>query len=718
MAEASETFSESWYRLANQRISLRPGIQARRRQFRGERWIVLENPFSNQFFRLRPAAYEFVARLRPDRTVQEVWQECLEKFPDEAPGQGAVLHLLSQLYFANLLQYDLAADSAQLFERFKKRRQREIGSRFLNIMFMRLPLLDPDHLLVRTLRLVGQAISWWGALIWLLTVGWALKIAVDQFPALRDQSQGLLAPDNLLFLYAGLVLVKTAHEFGHAYVCRKFGGEVHVMGVMLMIFTPIPYVDTTASWGFRSRWQRMLVGAAGMIVELFAAAIAMFIWAGTGPGMVHSFCYNIMFTASISTLIFNLNPLLRFDGYYILSDALEIPNLSQRATQQLRYLAERSLFGLKKIEPPTRRRKEAAWLIVYGITSGVYRVIVFGGILLVVADRFLLIGLVMALVCAVAWVLVPAGRFAHYLAGSPRLERQRPRAIAVTAGLAVLLLVLLNVVPFPSHFRAPGILEARERSQVINLSAGYLAALLAEPGGSVRAGQPLMQLKNRELELELARAQARYEEVQARRLQAVTEDTALLQPLQSLLDAAAQRVAKLQADQAALVIRARQNGIWVAPEVRDSAGRWLPRGTALGLVVDPAAFEFSATVQQREADALFARHIPGAQVRLRGQAGQVLEISGWRVIPGGQHQLPSPALGWMGGGEVPVSTQDSQGRRAREPFFEVRAQLLPTPGVALLDGRSGKIRFTLDPEPLLPRWIRRLLQLLQQRYQV
>src|SRR2546426_6131767 len=149
MSEAPATFSESWYRIANQRICLRPGVRTRKHNYRGERWIVLENPFSNQFFRMRPAAYEFIARLRPDRTVQQAWQECLDRFPDEAPGQEAVIQLLSQLYFANLLQYDSATDSAQLFERFKKRRQRELTARFLNLMFMRFPLLDPDVFVVR-----------------------------------------------------------------------------------------------------------------------------------------------------------------------------------------------------------------------------------------------------------------------------------------------------------------------------------------------------------------------------------------------------------------------------------------------------------------------------------------------------------------------------------------------------------------------------------------
>src|ERR1700677_2890961 len=228
----TKTFSESWYRVANQRLCLRPVVKARRQNFRGERWIVLENPFSNQYFRLRPAAYEFVSRLRPDCTVEQVWHQCLERFPDEAPSQEAVIQLLAQLYFANLLQYDLAADSAQLFERYKKRKQREIGFRFLNIMFMRFPLLDPDRFLVRTLPVVGKFISPFGALLWLVVVGFGLKIVAENFGVLEAQGEGLLATNNLFLLYLGMVVVKALHEFGHAFFCRKFCGEVHVRGIM------------------------------------------------------------------------------------------------------------------------------------------------------------------------------------------------------------------------------------------------------------------------------------------------------------------------------------------------------------------------------------------------------------------------------------------------------------------------------------------------------
>jgi len=157
-------------------------------------------------------------------------------------------------------------------------------------------------------------------------------VAIDHAPGLKEQGQSVLAPDNLVLLYVGLILAKAVHEFGHAMACRRFGGEVHVMGIMFMVFTPMPYVDVTSAWAFRSRWQRILVGGAGMLTELFLAALATFIWANTGAGTLHSLTYNMMFVASVSTVLFNANPLMRFDGYYILADLLDIPNLYTQPT--------------------------------------------------------------------------------------------------------------------------------------------------------------------------------------------------------------------------------------------------------------------------------------------------------------------------------------------------------------------------------------------------
>jgi putative peptide zinc metalloprotease protein len=716
MAESLGTFSESWHRVANQRVHLLNGVTVQRQSYRGERWIVLRNPFSNQYFRLTPSAYEFVARLSPKRTVQEVWDECLSRFPDKAPGQDAVLRLLSQLYFANLLHYDGDAASVKLFERFKQRRQREMTSTLLNLMFMRFPLLDPDRFLVRTLPIVGKIINGFGALIWAVVVGCAIKVVADNFDALRVEGQGVLAPQNLPLMYGALILLKTAHEFGHAYFCRKFGGEVHVMGVLLMIFTPVPYMDATSSWGFRSRWKRALVGAAGMIVEIFVAALATFVWAKTSFGILHNLAYNIMFIASVSTLIFNANPLLRFDGYYILSDLLEIPNLSQNASIEVRHWWERYVFGVRASQSPARTRGEAVRLGIFGIASSIYRVIVFAGVLLIVADRFLLLGLIMAAVCAISWITVPTGKFIYYLATSPRLERVRWRAISITAALAVVVITLLAAIPFPSHLRAPGILQAKQRSEVVNNTDGLVEKVLANPSSVVTAGQPLLQLTNQELQLSLSTALGQQREVENRLRQALSDTNADLKPLRSRLASVNQDLEKLRLDQEALTVRAPISGQWVTPRINELVGRNLSRGTPVGLIVNSGSFEFVATVSQDDADNAFAQKPKDGEVRLRGEAGTALPALQWHIVPGGQEALPSPALGWASGGPLAVSA--SEPGKAKEPFFEIHADLPSTNAVALVHGRSGEIRFDLQPEPLLRRWVRQLMQLLQKRYQI
>ncbi|MDB6023216.1 MAG: Peptidase, family, partial [Pedosphaera sp.] len=367
-------------------------------------------------------------------------------------------------------------------------------------------------------------------------------------------------------------------------------------------------------------------------------------------------------------------------------------------------------------EGPAATPREAAWLIVFGITSGIYRVIIFAGVLLLVADRFLILGLIMAAVCLISWVTVPIGKFIYYLAASPRLQRVRWRATAITAGLAALALLLLAVVPFPHHFRAPGIVQAERRTEVVVQVSGVVEKILATPGSKVSAGQPLLQLSSRELELDLTDARARMGEVEARLRAALTRTNADLKPLASRLESVTNRLAKLNADLAALTVRAAHDGIWVAPRVRDVVGRRLERGVALGLVVDPGAFEFVATVAQTDADAIFARPLSRGEVRLRGQAGEMMPVSHWNIVPGGQLMLPSPALGWVAGGEVPVAPNEPG--KAKELFFEVHARLPDHAEAVLLHGSSGSIRFDLEPEPLLPRWMRQLGQLLQKRYQL
>lgn len=713
---AVSQYSESWFRLAGQRVALRPHVRVLRQRFRGERWFVLHDPFTNQFFRLRPAAWEFIARLGLDRTIDAVWNEAIERDPLEAPGQEEALRLLAQLYNANLLHSTIAPDTAKLFDRYRKRRQRETRQLLQNIMFARIPLLDPDRFLKAVLPVAKMVFGLAGFIAWLVVVGAAVKVAIDHAGELRQQGQGILAYGNLVWLYVGLVLVKLIHEFGHAVACRRFGGEVHTMGVMFLLFTPVPYVDVTSSWSFRDRWQRAVVGAAGMYTELFVAALATFVWAATGPGILNSVMFNMMFVASVSTVLFNGNPLLRFDGYYILSDLLDIPNLHQRSTQMLHHLVERHAFGLKSSRSPSRSPRETGWLVTFAITSNIYRIVVLVLILLFLADRYLILGVLLTVVCLVSWLIVPVVRFLTYLASSPRIERVRLRAIGVAAGTVAALVVILGIVPWPHHFRAPGVIEAVEHTLITPDSPGVLREILTPSGSAVVAGQPLFRLESTELDLDLAEARAQVEETRVRELRALQQQTADMAPLASRRTALEKRVADLEGRKAALVVRAPHAGDWVAPRLSEAPGAWIERGQAVGQVINGRRTRFVAVVSQTEASRLFEGTHRPAEVRLPGDAGLVLAVAGQNIIPADRSTLPAPALGWRAGGSVPVSADDQAGTRAAEPFFEVRALLDAPEGAATLQGRSGWMRYTLPPEPLFTQGYRAFRQLLQKRY--
>ena len=715
MTDSLPTFSESWHRVAAQSLRLRRGVKVRRQMFRGERWYVIEDDLAGKYFRVRPDAWEFIMRLDAGLTVEEAWTQCLDLFPETAPGQQECVNLLGQLYQANLLHYN-AGDAGELFQRQQKRQQRELRSRLLGIMFLRIPLLDPDRFLVRTLPWVGWLISKLGLLLWLVVVGLGSKVVMDNWGTLLAQGRGVLAPENLGWFYLALIGSKLLHEMGHAYFCRKFGGEVHTLGVMLLVFTPVPYVDVTSSWSLRSQRQRVLVGCAGMIVELFVAAICAQLWARSGPGGLNAVCFNVMFITSVSTIMFNANPLLRFDGYYILTDLIGMPNLAQRASLQLKHLWKRWVWGQKKSRGPASNGREWAWLTTFGATSGVYRIFVFTAVLFFVADQFLILGLIMVAACLIGWIVAPTIRLIRYLATHAELDKCRRRAVWTTVGLALVVVSFLQFWPWSRHLRARGIVEAQKFSPLTTEAAGYVSEVKVQPGSNVQAGDVLVVLQNPEMASRLQQARAVVEEIEARLRYARDREPPSIQPLEKRLVATRDNVTELEHEAASLQVVARQAGVWSFQHAEALAGMWIPRGTPLGLIVEPGSYEFTGVLTQDDAGPVWDTKRDDITVRVRGQAGSVIPASSVNIIEGGRSLLPNASLGARAGGDIPVLTDDKSGRHAAEPFFLVKAPLQPGEDVRLLHGQSGVIRFRAGSEALLPGWIRSLRQLLKRRY--
>lgn len=712
------TFSDAWHRVSAVRVQLRSSVLAHRQHFRGEPWVILRDRFNSEWFRVSPDAYDFLCRLGQGRSVDEAWNASLTADAQRALTQEEVVQLLGQLNLSNLIQYDRGDAAATQFERLSKRRVRETQQWLMGIMSIKLPLLDPDRALGHALPWIRRLFSPWGGLLYGLLLLAGGKALMDEGSQLFEEGVGLLAPANLVGLYLGFLLSKALHEISHAAVCKHFGGEVHKLGLMFLIFAPMPYVDATSAWGFRRRRDRVLVGLAGVLAELALAAVAALVWANTAPGALHSLAHNVIFVASVSTLIFNLNPLMRFDGYHVLVDLLEVPNLFQRSREQLRYLAERHVLRLPHAVPAARTPAETTLLPVYGVLSLVYWVLLMVTIITFVAGEYFEFGLVLAALLVLTSVLMPLFKLLRYLAASPSLAFHRVRAVGVTVGLCVLVLGGVAGVPVPDQVRVTGVLQAGDSRQLHVQSEGFVAELLAQPGAQVVAGQPLLRLSHPDLIYQIRAAEMQLMQLQAQEVQAIAHAVADLSPITRQIQAVQESLEVLQARQQKLWVLAPVDGVWAASALEGIRGQWLARGAPVGTLINADSWRFVGVLPQVGGH-VFGDTIVHAEVRLRGQEEWLLQAHETVAMPFEQGQLPARALGTAGGGEITVSSSDPNGLSAAEPFFRLESRVSGADAqLALLHGRVGTLRLTLSSRPLLQQWHRQLQQFLQRRFRV
>ena len=298
-------FSSSWYRIASLQPRLKGHIQIHRQHYRGQLWYVLQDFSSSLNHRFSPQAHYVISLMNGSRNFQEIWELALEHLGDDAPTQDEMVKLLGQLHGSDLLLCDVPPDTLELFQRYERKQRGKWMQRLWSPLSIRFPLWDPNAFLDRWLFLVRPLFGWFGLLLWMLVVTTAVVLAASHWVDLsRDVSDRVWAPGNLVLLFFVYPVVKLLHELGHAFSTKVWGGEVHEMGMMLLVFMPIPYVDASSAWGFRDKKKRAIVGAAGMAVELFLAALALFVWLNVEQGIVRAIAYNVMLIGGVSTLFF------------------------------------------------------------------------------------------------------------------------------------------------------------------------------------------------------------------------------------------------------------------------------------------------------------------------------------------------------------------------------------------------------------------------------
>lgn len=667
--------SANWFRVAAVRPRLRDHVRVTRQHFRGDRWFVLEDLVENNVHRFAPAAQQAIGLMDGTHTLDEIWI-ALGELGEERPTQDELIHLLAQLDGANLLATERLPDLAELSDRARRMASSKLWRRFANPLYLRVPLCDPDRFLDATVGLVRPLWSVWGFLLWLCVVGWGAAHAALHWSELtHDLADRVLARDNLLILAVTFSVLKLLHELGHCCAAKIGGASVHEAGIMTLVVMPVPYVDVSGAGAFSNKWRRALVGAAGMLTELFCAGLAMMVWTNVEPGLARAAAFNCLLIAGVSTLLFNGNPLLRFDAYFILSDLIEIPNLGARATRFYGYLVNRYAFGVRGQTSPVQARGEAAWFVFYGVTSYLYRLRVMFSIALFVASQLHGVGAVLAAWTVASGILWPLASGVWQIARGPALRQHRLRAVLVSGAAMGFAALALFAVELPYGTVTQGVVWAPAGADLRAGAEGRLAELFAAPGAPLAAGDPVARLTDPVLDARVQLLRTQLREVELRYTAVEYSDRVQAQMLRQQMAYFQSQLDEMRARRQALEVAAPVAGRFLVSMPRDLGGKYLRRGELIGYVLDDDAASVRVIVPQSEIE-LVREDTHGVDLRFASRPMRVLHVGQvTREVPTATRQLPSVALASVGGGPIAVDPTDEQHLRALEVVFQVDVKL-------------------------------------------
>lgn len=706
-----------WAQVAELRPRLRSDVEILVQDYRGQRWYLLHDRGAGRFIRFNTAAYEFLGRLDGDRSVQEILELAnAAHVADPVLQPDDVLQILAQLHGAEVLRGGLpmaAQDVLNSYQRAQRFRRRRALS---NPLALRIPLFDPDPVLDRLAGLARWLFSRAGLLLWSLVCGLAAVSAVAHAGELGAAlAAKTLGTSEVLLFWLLFPLIKALHELGHGLAVKAWGGEVHEVGINLLVLMPVPYVDASAAWAFRDKRRRALVGAAGILVEMFVAALGLLVWVLVEPGWVRELALNAALIGGVSTLLFNGNPLLRFDGYYVLEDLIEVPNLATRSSRFYVYLIQRHLLGLADARPPATARGETGWFLVYGLAAPLYRLLVLMGIALYLASQYLVVGVVLAVWAVVMQVLKPLAAALRFVVADPRLAARRLRGFAVTA-LAAILGAGVLALPAPLVTRVQGVVWPDAAARVVSASDGFVVDVAAAPGAWVPADTVLLRLENPELQARHAVLEARLRELRDEQAAARQRSRVRAAMVADDIAAAEAELAQVMRRLAGLEVRSATAGRFHPVVPHALHGRYLRQGDVIAYVLAPDRPTVRAVVEQ-ERIGLLRSHPTAVEVMLADRRGDPIPVRLLREIPAGSELLPSASLGAAGGGEVDIDSSDADGRTATDKVFQIELALPAGTPVSGVGGRAY-VRLDHGTEPLWRQWMRGLRQLLLSRLQV
>ncbi len=699
-------------------LVIRPGLRFDHRLTGQDSVVVIEDPIRGKFFQVGLAEYSWISSFDGKRTLQQ-------SIDGRTPGDVTAAPLAVQTarwLLQNNLAYLANADQSKILE--EQARQVRIAKlvSILNPVSFKIPLFNPNRVLARLQPLARILFSWWFLVAWLAAAIYAVSILASEWNRLGEETVQIFSGYRWMTLLIVWVLLKLIHETAHGLACRKFGGEVPEAGVLFILFTPMAYVNVTSMWRFANRWQRMLVSIAGIYIELFLAFIALGIWQRY-PGATGDIAFNVFLTASVSTLLFNANPLMRFDGYFIFSDLLNIQNLYSKGVRWLDDRFKAIFFGSERkvyFARPFERRV----VKTYGLLAWVWKILI--GISLTIAASVLFqgAGLALAGFCVLMWYALPAYKtFRWFQKARANGEAHLSRVGLSGAVAAAMVLAMFFVFKAPATKSAPAIVQFEGEQIIRARSDGFIQEISVRTGQTVEQGDTVMILDNPRLKLEVFELERLIQEstIQAR-IKTRQGELALAQAENERLASLNKQWSEKKSQRDELVIKAPAKGVVMRRDLDQQTGRYVKAGDELFSLAPSDSRLIMVSIDQRDWDSLKGNEGRSMQILFAGTKMETTRLR--RIYPAASTALQHPSMGSNLGGPLSVKRASSASANHHDevellsPRFSVELELDESVGQAFYSGQRGWAFFESNQQSLggylylaITDWVRHKIEL-------
>ncbi len=701
-APASELLAP---KLSPAHVGLRADIEVHRHVFRGEPSYVIRDPVTLAVHRVTPEDYQIVAALTNERPLGQIFSDLVSEDRLEPEHEESFYRFVLTMHSLGFLSLPVP-DDRSLYDRRLKKQRAERTAKLMGFLFMQIPVWNPDAFLARTGHLVSWVFSRWSLAVWCLLVCAASVLLWQSRAEFFQPITTIFTPSRLLGLWFTLVGMKVLHEFGHAYACRMRGGEVPEMGVYLIAGTPCAYVDATSSWGFTRRKDRIAVVLAGVYIELFIAALAVFVWAVSPSAAVKVIMFDIVLVAGVATIIANLNPLMRFDGYYLFSDLLEIPNLRSTSQRYCASLIRWIAVGTKPVDLPYGPGLKA-FLAVFGVASAIYKFTIVMGISALLATKALWLGIGLAVFYAGGELLKVLRNTAKYLIHSDDAAERKIRSGIIAFAVYAVLPAMLVLIPLPRQVKASASVGREVEAVQYPVLGGFVESVDISAGERIDPGEPIATIRNMDAAGMLADAVSALDRATIQALAAIGGDHALALRHEFEVRAGRTRVEHQRRRVEAAELRSSTAGTIVEAISGDDTGRYLTPATPVATIAD-GRWVVRAMIRAEGFAALGLGESSEIEFRPEADPTRTFRAKIIRVTPSGSKDLAGTVYAMESGGDVAISPVTGH---ADESYFLVEAAIADPEGLSF--GMTGRVKLGVVSEPVATSAWRAALRLLQ-----